>query len=94
MDVAEDMIGGEIGITPIVNRPALVLGYAGVYSSFLRHAENASKRFGVPAAKILERVGERKAVGGQEDLIIEVAIELQRDQAAAEADAREPVPVA
>jgi len=76
MDVAEDIIGGEIGITPIVNRPALVLGYAGVYSSFLRHAENASKRFGVPTAKILEAVGLRKAVGGQEDIIVECAIEL------------------
>jgi len=76
MDVAEDIIGGEIGITPIVNRPALVLGYAGVYSSFLRHAENASKRFGVPTAKILEAVGARKAVGGQEDIIVECAIEL------------------
>ena len=78
MDVAEDLIGGEIGITPIVNRSSLVLGYAGVYSSFLRHAENASKRFGVPASKILEAVGERKAVGGQEDIIIECAIELQK----------------
>ena len=53
-----------------------MLGYAGVYSSFLRHAENASKRFGVPTAKILEAVGLRKAVGGQEDIIIECAIEL------------------
>jgi 4-hydroxy 2-oxovalerate aldolase len=81
MDVAEEMIGGEIGITPIVNRSSLVLGYAGVYSSFLRHAENAAKRFGVPAAKILERVGERNAVGGQEDLIIECAIELAGEAA-------------
>jgi 4-hydroxy-2-oxovalerate aldolase len=76
MDVAEDIVAGELGITPIVNRPSLVLGYAGVYSSFLRHAENASKRFGVPAYKILEAVGKRKAVGGQEDLIVECAIEL------------------
>ena len=78
MDVAEDMIGTEIGITPVVNRAALVLGYAGVYSSFMRHAENASKRFGVPTAKILEAVGKRKAVGGQEDIIIECAIELSQ----------------
>ena len=76
MDVAEDIIGGEIGITPVVNRASLVLGYAGVYSSFLRHAENASKRFGVPTAAILEAVGKRKAVGGQEDIIVECAIEL------------------
>jgi 4-hydroxy 2-oxovalerate aldolase len=55
-----------------------VLGYAGVYSSFLRHAENASKRFGVPTAKILEAVGQRKAVGGQEDIIVECAIELSQ----------------
>lgn len=80
MDVAEDIIGGELGVTPIVNRPSLVLGYAGVYSSFLRHAENASKRFGVPAFRILEEVGRRKAVGGQEDLIIECAIELAAAQ--------------
>jgi 4-hydroxy 2-oxovalerate aldolase len=85
LDVAEDIIGGEIGITPIVNRPALILGYAGVYSSFLRHAENASKRFGVPTAKILEEVGKRKAVGGQEDLIIECAIALAKAQAVAPA---------
>jgi 4-hydroxy 2-oxovalerate aldolase len=82
MDVAEDIIGGELGVTPIVNRPSLVLGYAGVYSSFLRHAEIASKRFGVPAFKILEEVGRRKAVGGQEDLIIECAIELANAQGA------------
>jgi hypothetical protein len=42
----------------------------------MRHAENASKRFGVPTAKILEAVGLRKAVGGQEDIIVECAIEL------------------
>jgi 4-hydroxy 2-oxovalerate aldolase len=83
MDIAEDLIGKELGITPIVNRSSLTLGYAGVYSSFLRHAENAEKRFGVPASKILEEVGKRKAVGGQEDLIIEVAIDL-RDRAAAD----------
>ena len=85
MDVAEDMIGTGLGLTPIVNRPALVLGYAGVYSSFLRHAEKASARFGVPTSKILEAVGKRKAVGGQEDIIIECAIELanQNDSALA-----------
>ena len=94
MDIAEDLIGTELGITPIVNRSALVLGYAGVYSSFLRHAENAEKRFGVPAAKILERVGERKAVGGQEDIIIECAIELAAEaKAGAAPAARETVAV-
>jgi 4-hydroxy 2-oxovalerate aldolase len=77
MDVAEEIVAGELAMNPSVNRSALTLGYAGVYSSFLRHAENAEKRFGVPAAKILEEVGKRKAVGGQEDIIIECAIELR-----------------
>ena len=85
MDVAEDVIGTGVGVTPIVNRAALVLGYAGVYSSFLRHAENASTRFGVPTAKILEAVGKRKAVGGQEDIIIECAIELAKQNVRAPA---------
>jgi 4-hydroxy 2-oxovalerate aldolase len=77
MDVAEDIVFTELGQNPSVNRSALTLGYAGVYSSFLRHAENAEKRFGVPAAKILEEVGRRKAVGGQEDIIIECALDLR-----------------
>jgi 4-hydroxy-2-oxovalerate aldolase len=77
MDVAEDIVATELGQSPAVTRSSLTLGYAGVYSSFLRHAENAEKRFGVPAAKILEEVGKRFAVGGQEDLIIECAIELR-----------------
>jgi 4-hydroxy-2-oxovalerate aldolase len=77
MDIAEDLIAGELGQSPTVSRSALTLGYAGVYSSFLRHAENAEKRFGVPAAKILEEVGKRMAVGGQEDIIIECALALR-----------------
>lgn len=75
-DLAEDFIGTELGLTPIVNRSSLILGYAGVYSSFLLHADRAAAKFGVPAHKILEEIGHRKAVGGQEDLIIEVAQEL------------------
>ena len=63
MDVAEDIILTELGQSPAVTRSSLTLGYAGVYSSFLRHAENAEKRFGVPAAKILEEVGQAVAVG-------------------------------
>ena len=64
---------------------SLLLGYAGVYSSFLLHAERAAERFGVSDKEILLEVGRRKAVGGQEDMIIEVAAEL--------AAAREPVEV-
>jgi hypothetical protein len=61
----------------VVDRSALILGYAGVYSSFLLHAERASLQFGVSVKEILIEVGRRKAVGGQEDLIIEVAAELK-----------------
>jgi 4-hydroxy 2-oxovalerate aldolase len=60
----------------IINRPALTLGYAGVYGSFLLHAEQAAKRFGVSEKEILLEVGRRKAVGGQEDMIVEVGAEL------------------
>jgi 4-hydroxy 2-oxovalerate aldolase len=79
-DLAEDFIGTELGLTPIVNRSSLIIGYAGVYSSFLLHAERAAQRYGVPAHKVLEEVGRRKAVGGQEDLVLEVAHELAQSK--------------
>jgi ATP-dependent protease ClpP protease subunit len=65
----------------VVDRAGLLLGYAGVYGSFLLHAEKAAERYGVPQAEILLELGQRKVVGGQEDMIIDVAVELARKHA-------------
>jgi 4-hydroxy 2-oxovalerate aldolase len=65
---------------PWAGRNAIVQGYAGVYSSFLLHAERAAERYGVPAHEILQRVGEAGYVGGQEDMIIDIAIQLAAER--------------
>jgi 4-hydroxy 2-oxovalerate aldolase len=66
---------------PWMDRSSVVQGYAGVYSSFLLHAQRAAERYGVPAHAILQRVGEAGYVGGQEDMIIDVALRLQEEMA-------------
>lgn len=68
----------EKGITTQVNLDAMIVGYAGVYSSFMLHAKRAAARFGVDVRDILIELGQRKAVGGQEDWIIEVAYEMSQ----------------
>lgn len=80
MDVAEDVVRPIIQRPQIVDRSALILGYAGVYSSFLLHAERAADQFGVSSKQILVEAGRRKAVGGQEDMIVEIAAELARSE--------------
>lgn len=66
------------GISPQVNLDAMMIGHSGVYSSFLLHSKRAAERFNVDVRDILMELGKRKAVGGQEDWIIEVASELSK----------------
>jgi 4-hydroxy 2-oxovalerate aldolase len=73
---AQDVLKPMIPRLPFADRSAIVQGYAGVYSSFLLHAERAAERYGVPAHDILQKVGEAGYVGGQEDMIIDIALEL------------------
>lgn len=73
---ADEVVKPFIERLPWTDRGAITQGYAGVYSSFLLHAERAAERYGVPAHEILQRVGEAGYVGGQEDMIIDVALQL------------------
>lgn len=76
MDVAEDIVAPMLQQPQEITKDSLVLGYAGVYSSFRLHAQRAAKRFDIDARDILIELGKRKVVGGQEDMIIDVAAEI------------------
>ncbi len=80
-DVAEEVVRPVMDGECVLDRMSLIMGYAGVYSSFLRHAYRAAERYGVSGAEILLRCGERRLVGGQEDQIIDIAVELRAEQA-------------
>lgn len=76
IDVAEDIVRPVMDGECIIDRLALIMGYAGVYSSFLKHAYRAAEQYGVSGADVLLKCGEQKLVGGQEDQIIYIAQEL------------------
>jgi 4-hydroxy 2-oxovalerate aldolase len=82
IDAAEDVVRPVMDSECLLDRLALIMGYAGVYSSFLRHAYRAAERYDVSGAAILMECGRRKLVGGQEDQIIQIAAELASARAA------------
>jgi 4-hydroxy 2-oxovalerate aldolase len=80
IDVAEDVVRPVMDDECLLDRLALIMGYAGVYSSFLKHAYRAAERYGVSGAEILLECGRRKLVGGQEDQIIQIAAGLASER--------------
>ena len=78
MDAAEELVVPMMDQAIRVDRDSLVMGYAGVYSSFLLHAKRAGAKHGVPSEKILVELGRMKTVGGQEDMIEDVALNMKK----------------
>lgn len=76
MDAAEEVVAPLMSAPIVVDRDNLSSGYAGVYNSFLLHVRHAAEKFGVSVSEVMEELGKRQAVAGQEDWILDVALEL------------------
>lgn len=81
IDAAEDVVRPAMDGECLLDRLSLTMGYAGVYSSFLKHADRLAQRYDVSGAELLIRAGERKLVGGQEDQLIDIALEIVAEKA-------------
>jgi len=80
MDIAEELIFPLMDHIVRVDRSSLTLGFAGVYSTFLLHANRAAERFGIPARDILVELGRKKMIGGQEDMITDTAMTMAKER--------------
>ena len=80
LDASEDVVRPAMPEECRLDRMTMMMGYAGVYSSFLKHAGNAAERYGVSGSRILQMAGERKLIGGQEDQLIDIALKLRAKQ--------------
>jgi 4-hydroxy 2-oxovalerate aldolase len=87
MDAAEDIVGPLMRRPQAITNASLMLGYAGVYSSFLLHACRVAEKYRLNPRDILVELGRRKMVGGQEDMIISVAYELAQQREVARNEA-------
>jgi 4-hydroxy 2-oxovalerate aldolase len=83
MDAAEDVVRPLLKRPQVIDKPSLSLGYAGVYSSFLLHTFRVVKKVGLDPRDVLVELGRRRVVGGQEDMILDVALQLKREKEAA-----------
>ena len=82
MDAAEFVLARSIPFQPFPDRDSIAIGYAGVYSTFLLHAKRAAERYDIDVREIMMELGQREAVAGQEDWVIDVAMDVAKEKGA------------